>query len=156
MEILRDDIGLLVFKAVSRIDTSELRLDGRSLRVLLEMDGKRTVFEVTKRLNLPLSELRPIIKKLFEEGLLELSEESLAKVDSDFFNYLLNQLALAVGPLAQVILEDAISELNSSIDNFPVTYLAELIDIISSEIPREEKRNLFRKNILNKMKEKGY
>lgn len=156
MQILGDDIGLLIFKAIPRDEAEELLLDGRSLKVLLELDGKKTLIEVAKRLNLSLAELRTIVQKLLNLGLIELSAESIAKVEEDFFEFLQTQLALAVGPLAQIILEDALSELNVKIEDFPVTYLAELIDILSKEIPREEKKAAFMRSILNKMKEKGY
>lgn len=156
MDILKDDIGLLVLRPVSREEDQELVLDGKSLKVILALDGKKTLIEVAKRLNLTLSEIRPIIKRLLDGGLVEISEGSIAKVDREFFQFLLNQLAIAIGPLAQIVLEDAVYELNSNVDNFPVTYLAELIDIISKEIPREEKRAAFMKNVLSKMKEKGY
>lgn len=156
MEFISDDIGLLVFKAILRDETEELLLDGRSLKVMLELDGKKTLIEVAKRLNMSLNELRPIIQKLLNLRLIEVSVGSIAKVDRDFFEFLQAQLTFAVGPLAQIILEDALSELNANLDDFPVTYLAELIDIVSKEIPREEKKAAFMKSILNKMKEKGY
>jgi predicted transcriptional regulator len=156
MDLLLGDISLLVFKAIPREDLGEISLDGRTLRLLLEFDGKRTVFDIANRLNVSVSQLKPVISKLLEAKLIELTEEGVPKVDKDFLNYLTSELALAVGPLAKLIIEDAVEELGCSIDNFPVTYLAELVETVSKEIPREEKKNTFRKNIINKMREKGY
>jgi len=156
MDTLMGDLSLMVFRPVAYEDGGEYSLDGRTLRVLLEFDGKRTVAEVAKRLNVSVGQLKPIISKLIEARLLELSTEGLPKVDRDFFDYLTTQLALAVGPLASVIIEDAVEALGFKIGDFPVSYLAELIDTISQEIPRDDKRALFKKNMLNKIKEKGY
>jgi len=156
MDTLIGDVPFLVFRPVANEKAGEYSLDGRTLRVLLEFDGKRTVAEVAKRLNVSVGQLRPIISKLLEARLLEPSTEGLPKVDQEFFSYMSTQLALAVGPLASVIIEDAVEALGFKIGDFPVSYLAELIDTVSREIPREDKRNLFKKNMLNKMKEKGY
>jgi len=42
------------------------------------------------------------------------------------------------------------------ISKFPATRAAELVEIISMTIEREEKRSVFKVSMVNKLKDKGY
>ncbi|MDY7034997.1 MAG: hypothetical protein SV375_02370, partial [Thermodesulfobacteriota bacterium] len=88
--------------------------------------------------------------------LVEADEDALSVLDKDFINYLNEQLSMAIGPIARVLVEDAISDLGYSPHRFPSHQAAELIDLLAREIQREEKMITFQKNMLNKVKEKGY
>ena len=78
-------------------------------------------------------------------------EKEISGLDEKFFQELKQALLLAVGPLADLILEDALADLNVSISEFPPPMAPELINILSEEIPREEKRTDFLKVMIPKI-----
>ncbi|MGD8764657.1 MAG: hypothetical protein PVG87_20290, partial [Desulfobacteraceae bacterium] len=77
-------------------------------------------------------------------------------IDKDFFEYLYLQFSLAVGPVAEVLIEDEVQDLGYDLSQFPTQRIAELIDRLSRNIRREEKKNTFTKNMINKIGEKRY
>ena len=64
-------------------------------------------------------------------------------LDDDFCKVLKQALLLAVGPMADLILEDALADMETTITNFPANMAAGLINMLTEEIPREEKRTEF-------------
>jgi hypothetical protein len=97
--------------------------------------------------------LREVITKLIEMELIEEAKPGISKLGRDFFEFLNAQLSLAIGPLSAILIEDAIHDLGHSINNFPNYRAAELVDLISRDIPREDKRNVFKHKMLTKIKE---
>jgi len=156
MDISSGEISFMVFRRVSRDDAGEFSLDGQMLGVLMELDGRKSVSVVAKNAALSMGVMRRAVSKLLELNLIEPVEEAISRLDEDFFDYLKSQLALAIGPIAEVIIEDVVADLGHSLSQFPSYRAAELIDLISREIQREEKRNSFKQNMLNKIREKGY
>ena len=156
MDISSGEISFMVFKHVTRENAGEFSLDGQMLSVLMELDGRKSVAVVAKNTGLGMGTLRRLISKLFELNLIEPVEEAISRLDEDFFDYLKSQLAVAIGPIAEIIIEDVVLDLGHSLSQFPSSRAAELIDLISREIQREEKKNSFKQNMLKKIREKGY
>jgi hypothetical protein len=156
MDVSSGEISFMVFRPVTRDEIGEFSLDGQMLRVLMELDGKKNVAVVAKNAGLSMGIVRRVVSRLFELNLIEPVEEAISRLDEDFFGYLKSQLALAIGPIAEVIIEDVVIDLGHSLSQFPSYRAAELIDLISREIQREEKRNTFKQNMLSKIREKGY
>jgi hypothetical protein len=156
MDISSTEISFMVFRRATRDDLGEFSLDGQMLGVLMEFNGKKAVLEVAKNTGLSMGQMRQLISKLLNLKLIEPVEEAVSAVDSDFFDYLNGQLSLCIGPLAGIIIEDAVSDLGHTMLKFPVHRAAELVDLVSREIQKDGKRNIFKQNLLNKIKEKGY
>jgi len=156
MDILSGEIGFMVFKCVTRGDAGQFSLDGQMLNVLMELDGRKSVAVVAKNTALSMSIIRRVLSQLLELNLIEPVEKAVSILDKNFFDYLKSQLALAIGPIAEVIIEDVVIDLGHSLSQFPSYRAAELVDLISREIQREEKKNIFKQNMLSKIREKGY
>ena len=156
MDISSGEISFMVFRRITRDDAGEFSLDGQMLSVLMELDGRKSVSEVAKNSGLSMGLIRQTISRLLQFKLIEPVAEAVSTLDRDFFDYLNDQLSLAIGPLAEIIIEDAVSDLGHELSKFPVHRAAELVDLISREIQREEKRNLFKQKMLSKIREKGY
>jgi hypothetical protein len=103
-----------------------------------------------------LGTIRGIVIKLLGLKLIEVSEEALPLLDSDFLEYLMRQLFEATGPIAGALLEDVADELGTSVKEIPFYRAAELVDHLSREIPDEGKKLAFKQAMLNKLSEKGY
>jgi hypothetical protein len=153
MAIKFEDISAVVFKRVEKKDIGNFSIDNQMLSVLMAVDGQKSLLAVSKKLHINLDTLRGVITKLIEMELIEEAKPSISKLGRDFFDFLNIQLSLAIGPLSAILIEDAIQDLGHSINNFPNYRAAELVDLISREIPREDKRNVFKHKMLTKIKE---
>ena len=126
------------------------------LHVLMELDGKRNLSEIAKKTKVNMSEIRKVVSKLLKLKLVEPVEVTVPVLDEDFFEYLQAKLSLALGPIAEVIIEDALNDLGHKRSQFPSHRAAELVDLVAREIQREEKTGPFKQDMVNKIKEKGY
>jgi len=156
MDISSGNILALVFRRVVREDIGEFSLDSNMLRVLMELDGKQNLSEIAKKTNVNMSELRKVMSKLLQLKLVKPVEVTVSMLDEDFFEYLQAQLSLALGPIAEVLIEDALNDLGHQRTRFPTSRAAELVDFVAREIQREEKMGQFKQDMVKKIKEKGY
>jgi len=156
MDALPGEISFMKYRRVNRKGMGEVTLDGGMLSVLMELDGSRTVAEVAGQLSLGSGAARGVISRLLKLNLIEPVEETVSVLDEDFFDYLRVQLTSAIGPLAEILIEDAADDLGHSPSRFPSYGAAELVDLLSREIRREDKRTVFKQKMVNKIKEKGY
>lgn len=156
MDVTSGDLSALVFKRVSAQDLGEFSLDGRMLSVLMEVDGRQSVGVIAQKLGMNPGVIRPVISSLLELKLIEAGEDALSVLDAEFLAYLQGRLALAVGPIAEVLIEDATGDLGYTPDRFPTHRAAELVDLLARQIRREEKRAEFKQDMVNMIREKGY
>jgi len=156
MDISSGNILALVFRRVVREDIGEFSLDSNMLRVLMELDGKQSLSEIAKKINVDMSAIRKVMSKLLQLKLAKSVQVTVSMLDEDFFEYLQAQLSLALGPIAEVLIEDAVNDLGHKRTRFPSSRAAELVDFVAREIQREEKMGQFKQDMVNKIKEKGY
>lgn len=156
MDITSGDISALVFKRIVKAESGEVSFDNLMLTTFMELDGKKNLAMVAKKTGLKLSAVREAVNRLLQLELIELVEDATPVIDKDFLGYLKLELSLAIGPLAEVIIEDAINDLGYSIPKFPQHRAAELVEMLAREIHREEKKGVFKQNAVNKIKEKKY
>ena len=142
MDFSSSELSSMVFKRVVRQDIGEIPLDHQMLSVFMEMDGKAPLGTVAQKTGLNMSSMREIIAKLMQNGLVEKVEQEIVMLDKDFFEYLVAHLSLAIGPIAQVLIEDEVENLGYELSRFPGHRVAELIDNLAQEIRRQEKKNV--------------
>jgi hypothetical protein len=150
------DISILVFKRVMKKDAGEMTLDPKMLAAFMELDGKKSLAAVAKNTGLKMSALREAVTKLLRLNLVELVQSGLSFVDGDFVDRLKKELSLVVGPLAEIVIEDAAADLGHDLSRFPTQRAAELVELIGREIKRENKRVVFVQNMVGMIREKGY
>ncbi len=156
MDLSSAGISTMVFKRLLRDDLGDFSLDQKMLTVFMELDGQKNLGAVARKAGLNMSSMREVISKLLQLKLIEKVEEKILFLDHDFIEYLFGQFSLAVGPIAQVLIEDEIQDLGFTLSQFPTQRVAELVDRLSREIRRNEKKAEFRRNMINKIREKGY
>ena len=150
------DISSMIFKPSVREDLGSFSLDRQSLVVLMELDGKTTLGTLAQKTGLNLGTLREVVSSLLQLGLVEKVEKDFAPVDRDFLGYLAQQLSLAIGPIAQVLIEDELYNFGYDPDQFPAHRAKELIDKLADEIRRDEKRSDFVESMTKKIQQKSY
>ena len=156
MDLTSGDITALVFKPVVKDDLGNLSLDGHMLNVLMALDGQMTLGQVAQRTGLNMANLREAASKLHKLKLIESVDRAGNTIDQDFFSFLIAELSLALGPLAEVIVEDGVEDLGYTLQNCPTQSAAELINLLAQEIQRDQKKSEFKRNMVHKIKEKGY
>ena len=156
MDFASSEMSSTVFRRIVRDDIGKFPLDRQMLAVFMELDGKTPLGMVAQRTGLNMSTMREIIAKLMQNGLVEKIDKEIVALDKDFIDYMVAHLALAVGPVARVLIEDEIHNLGHEIARFPAHRVAELVDNLAREIRRKEKKDIFVKMIAIKIKEKRY
>jgi DNA-binding Lrp family transcriptional regulator len=115
-------------------------LDGQKLLVLMELDGKATLGALAAKTGLTMGAIREVIAHLLKLGLIEKVEKAVSPGDNDFFRELLDELALAVGPIASVLIEDEVQDLGHNVKSFPRFLATDLVDRLAGATRREAKK----------------
>lgn len=153
MQALAGDISKLVLKRTVRADLGEVSLDSEMLQVLMELDGTKNLGQVARSLNMNMKNLRVILTKLYKLHLCETAKDSIPSLGRDFFNYLSSELSRAMGPIADVVIEDEISEMGENQAKFPAHRAAELVDMLARQILREERKVAFQQAMVKMLRE---
>lgn len=151
MQLPAGDLSSLVLRRSVRERTGEYSLDSQMLRLLMELDGTQPLGAVAQRLDLVAGTLRATVAALADLDLVEPVPDAVPLLPSDFLDYLRGQLALAIGPIADVILEDAVADLGHAPHQVPRHRAAELVSMVATEIAREDKQTAFKQNMLRKI-----
>ena len=153
MDISSGNISAMVFGRVSRDDLGEFSLDGHMLTVLMELDGNKSIAEIAKKTGLDMGVMRSTVSRLLELKLIEPFEKAVSLLSRDFFDYLGEQLSRAIGPIASVLIEEAVHDLGHTLSKFPSYRAAELVDILAREIKKEDNKVQFQRVMVEKIKE---
>jgi len=156
MDLTSGDASGQVFQRITKADLGEFSLDGKMLNILMSLDGQKDLAGIAEEQGLDLDTVQQVMSRLVDLGLAERVETDSSTVDQEFLDYLTNQFLEAVGPIATVLMEDVARDLGYELADLPGNRAAELIIQLSQEIQQEERRNRFKQNMLNMIKEKGY
>ena len=156
MDLTSGDASGQVFQRITKADLGEFSLDGKMLNILMSLDGQKDLAGIAEEQGLDLDTVQQVMSRLVDLGLAERVGTDSPTVDQEFLDYLTNQFLEAVGPIATVLMEDVARDLGYELADLPGNRAAELIIQLSQEIQQEERRNRFKQNMLNMIKEKGY
>ncbi|MFW6080361.1 MAG: hypothetical protein ACOC7W_00495 [Desulfosalsimonas sp.] len=151
--IFSGDISRMVLKRTVNADLGEVSLDSQMLQVLMELDGKKNLGQVAQALNMSMKDLRHVINKLHDLKLCLPAKESMPTLGKDFFDFLSSQLSRAMGPIADVVIEDEINQMGEDPKSFPAHRAAELVDVLARQILREERKVAFQQAMVKKLRE---
>jgi DNA-binding Lrp family transcriptional regulator len=125
--------------------SSEITLKPEAWRLLAQINGARTLGEIAQTLGISEQAAHQIATGLLEARIIEavtgVPQPTTRTVDVAFFDQLQHELTRAIGPVASIILEDALGALGESRERFPHERLAELVEHVSEQI-RDPKRKL--------------
>lgn len=156
MNALSGDISPMVFRQVVRNRSKNVSLDSRLLQVFLELDGSKALDAVARETGLHMADMRDVVAKLLDIDLIEVVEDDESFVDSEFFRLLNAQFLLAVGPIAEVLIEDETEAMGYTAGRFPIMQAVRLVERLALDIQRKEKKETFILNMVNIIKAKGY
>ncbi len=145
---LSGNISNLVFKKIIKSDIGEFSLDSQMLKVLMAIDGKKSIENIEKQLGIPILVLKDSLMKLNKLKLIEVDKTSVATLGDNFFDSLIEQLIIAIGPMAEIIIDDVVKDYGLNRNSIPVYKAPELIEEIADNIQRNDKKIQFQQNML--------
>ena len=152
MDSLPADISLMVFKRLDRDDPGQFSFNSQMLRVYLELDGKKNVGAISQITGFDQNAMRTVIAKLWQAQLIEPMENGTTQLGQEFLGHVQLHLSQAVGPIAQILIEEALVDLGIQPSRIPKHRAAEIVDLLAREIQREDKRNTFKQNMWPQLK----
>ncbi len=142
----------VIYRLSTTAPPGEVNLKPESWRILAQVNGERTVAEIAQALGMDESTAAQLALSLFQSGVLELAQGTAAPVratvDGVFFDQVTHQLAAAMGPLAEIVIDEEIENLGESRKQFPRERIPDLIERVSQAIPDEAKRIQFQQVML--------
>ncbi len=152
MDLLSGDISLLVFRRIQQKNAKTISFDSQTLKMLVEIDGKRNLSQIAQYTGLKMNKIREVVSRLIGLNLVEPVVPATNSINPEFFQYLQAQLSLAIGPLASILIQDAVNDLGHIKTAFPKSHAPELIEILSRDIQDDEERSVFTQNMINRLK----
>jgi hypothetical protein len=156
MDLSPGDISSMIFRRTVVNGLGDFSLNRQTLNIYMQLNGEETLGQLAEKAGKNLGLMRGVISNLLKLGLIEAVQKDIVMLDGDFFRYLINQLSMATGPIAGVLIEDEVHSLGYEVDQFPGYRAGELVDRLAAEIRREEKKSIFIKNMVSKIRQKGY
>lgn len=142
----------IAFRLSLRRGTDDIVLKAGEWNTLARINGSKTVVEISQELGMSEIETAKKLYRLLEEELIEVAERPVLPpkrtVGKNFFDIVQQELTRIMGPMAPVIIEDHIVDMDEKISAFPKDRAAELVEGISMEISDEGKRVDFQKRML--------
>ncbi|MFZ0391606.1 MAG: hypothetical protein WAN36_14190 [Calditrichia bacterium] len=146
----------MVFRLNRGRSPGEIKLLNLEWAVITQLDGQKTVGKISDSLSLSLKEREEIFRKLINAGLLELvsQEKKQGSIDPKILDTIRHQLTTLVGPVADIIYEETFKEIRKPATEFSMNDLAILIDLLTSQIGSNDKKEQFQKNVYDQVKSK--
>ena len=121
--------------------------------VITHINGQRTISDIAAAMGRDDFAVGKVVYRLVAAKLVDVRVEvpvvvAKATTNPAFFRALTAATAVAVGPLASIIVEDAIEDLGASQDAFPREMVSSLVERVAGEITQTDKRVQFQQTML--------
>lgn len=140
------------YRKITRLDSKEVSLDADMIRLLIAIDESKELRQIGRELAMTPDTLTATLAKLSAVNLIEPIRKDIPCLDNGFLEAMKLNLSRVVGPMAQILMEDALADMKLSSSAIPKNQAAELIGALALEIPDEEGRMQFKKAMLELMK----
>jgi hypothetical protein len=138
----------LFFRKIIRKDSDEISLDADMIRLLIAIDENKSLYQIAEEVDMETTTLKKTLSKLLEQRLIEPVKKDVPYLDHVFLEALRINLSKIIGPMAEILIEDVVAEMQLKTSEIPVNQAAELINNLSLEIPDEKDRIEFKKSML--------
>jgi hypothetical protein len=146
-------------------DIKTFTCSGKELELLLMLksnEKKANIFSyIKKNIEDPVS----VISKLESYNLIDVKIKKTEKKElkkaplkepsidiSELINYIKSKFLESVGPIAEVIFDDVLDDMGEKKQSFNIKRIPELINFLSREIPRDDKRIEFQRAMIAMLK----
>ena len=153
MDIISPGRPKMFFRKVTPADSHEIQLNADMIRLLMVIDENKDLLQISNEAGLDISMLNQILSKLLKLKLIEPVQKKGRFLSNKFLEDLRLNLSQAVGPMAQILIEDTVAEMELKMFEIPGHQAAELISNIAQEIPEENNQIEFKKTMIEIMKQ---
>ena len=84
---------------------------------------------------------------------IEKAETTVPVLNEEFLDFIQHHLALALGPIAEFLIEDELVDFGDHPQKVPFYRAAELVNLLAYHIPRQEKKIAFQQAMAKRLKE---
>ena len=151
MTAFSNDLKNMIFRRNENKNIGEFTIDNQMLTILISLDGKKTFSEIVSQTGIPMTTAGIAVSRLQQMGLIVPLENAEPILDKPFIKYLKLQLSQIVGPIADILIEEAASTLGYSPMKVPRHRAAEWVDLLAREISDASKRIVFTKNMIGRI-----
>ncbi len=144
------------YRKVIRNDNDQVSLDADMIRLLIAIDENKSLSQIAEEVDMGNATFNKALSKLLDQDLIGQVKKDIPVLDQSFIETLRINLSRAIGPMAEILIEDMAAEMELTPSEIPINQAAELIANLSLEVPDEENRMQFKKSmlaILNKIEE---
>jgi hypothetical protein len=142
------------YRKIIRKDHDKISLDADMIRLLIAIDENKSLYQIADEVEMEAATLKRNLSKLLAQGLIEPVKKDLPVLDKIFLQALKINLSMAIGPMAEILIEEVVSEMELAAPEITLHQAAELIAILSHEIPDEKKRIEFKKSMMDILNKK--
>ena len=152
MDIISPGRPKMFFRKVTPPDSNEIRLNADMIRLLMVIDENKDLLQISNEAGMDISMLNQLLSKLLKLKLIESVEKKTQFLSKKFIEDMKTNLSQAVGPMAQIIIEDTLAEMELKMSEIPGHQAAELISNIARVVPEENNQIEFKKTMIKVMK----
>jgi predicted transcriptional regulator len=152
MDILSPGQPKMYFRKVNRMDGEEINLDADMIRLLIAIDENKDIAQIANEVDMDVATLNTALSKLIKLRLIESVKKEVPFLNEKFLEALKINLSKAIGPMAELLIEDVAADMNFPITKIPKHQAAELISDLAVEIPDEDSRVQFEKAMIELIK----
>ncbi len=116
------------------------------------IDENKDLLQISNEVDMDISMLNQILSKLLKLKLIEPVEKKNRFLSKKFLEDLRLNLSQAIGPMAQIFIEDTVAEMELKMSEIPWHQAAELISNIAREVPEKNNQIEFKKAMIEIMK----
>ena len=146
----------LVLGLLSNASTKKITLNQEEWGILSRVNSKNTIREIIQLIDGNEVTAIKTLYQLANKGLIEIvkQKEPVIKqiVPELFYDQLKYELTNIIGPIAPVIINDAVKEVKEKITEFPFNKIPILIEKIANKIQEKNKRLIFTQKMLEQIK----
>jgi DNA-binding MarR family transcriptional regulator len=131
-------------------DSGSIRFKKDQWDLLARLDGKKSLRQICDEMFLTPLDLSKAIKRFREAGLIgeDVSGGTRSAVlGNDFFAALERELHMAIGPMAPIVLDEALAELKEKKTSFTANRIESLLGRLSEAITDEKKQSRFQETV---------
>jgi hypothetical protein len=122
--------------------------------LLIAIDENKSLSQIADEVDMEDAALKKNLSKLLQQGLIAPVKKDLPVLDKIFLQALKINLSKTIGPMAVILIEEVVSDMELTAPEIPVHQAAELITALSHEIPDEIKRIEFKKSMMDILNKK--
>jgi hypothetical protein len=151
METIPKNYSHLYFRKKASVNQNDMRMDALMLQLLLSIDESKSISQIVKETGIETETIKTTLGKLLKLQLIEVVTQEVAFLGDDFISITTQNLALAVGPIASILIEDTANQMGFSTSTIPIKNAAAFVKTLAMEIPNSEDRTRFNQSMAGKI-----